>query len=231
MITRGDLNGVHVNGVQYSESVTPPRNSDRHDRESVARAALALLDEVGLADLSMRRIAARLDLQPSALYWHFDSKQALFAALADLITAEITHDDATVLTTARRIRDALFTYRDGAELVLSTSALRLGSSSAQRALETALRAEHDDIVLPHSLVTATATALLHFILGHAALVQQRMHADSHGAILTDAAAPDAPTAPDSTAGLNEVFDLGVRALSSSPQLVRTLRRDRAESRE
>nr|WP_201469978.1 TetR family transcriptional regulator [Microbacterium hydrocarbonoxydans] len=180
--------------------MTPESNSTRHDRDGVARAALALLDEVGLPDLSMRRIAGRLDVQPSALYWHFSSKQELLAELADRITAKIPRDDADVLTTARSIRDALFTYRDGAELVLSTYALRLGSSYAQSALEAALaRRGHAD-------AHERAAALLHFVLGHATLVQQRMHAESHGAALDDGTA-------DVTAGLDRVFDLGVAALA------------------
>lgn len=180
--------------------MAPEHNSTRHDRDGVARAALALLDEVGLADLSMRRIAGRLDVQPSALYWHFSSKQELLAELADRITAGIPRDDADVLTTARSIRDALFTYRDGAELVLSTYALRLGSSYAHTALEAALTR--------HGLSDAPerAAALLHFVLGHATLVQQRMHADSHGAALDDHTI-------DVTAGLDRIFDLGVAALT------------------
>ena len=180
--------------------MSPDHNSTRHDRDGVARAALALLDEVGLADLSMRRIASRLDVQPSALYWHFTSKQELLADLADRITSTIPRDDADVLTTARSIRDALFTYRDGAELVLSTYALQLGSSQAQTALEDSLRrvgAEDS---------RERAVALLHFILGHATLVQQRMHADSHGAL-------PAGDAVDVTAGLDRIFDLGVTALA------------------
>lgn len=168
----------------------------------MAQAALQLLDEVGLADLSMRRIAARLDVQPSALYWHYANKQELLADLSDRITATIDSAGADVLDTARSIRDALFTHRDGAELVLSTYALRLGSSRAQSALASALRGsgaqDADD----------RAAALLQFVLGHATLVQQRMHADSHGALPADGS-------HDVTAGLDRVFDLGVTALAAT----------------
>ncbi|MFJ6531191.1 TetR family transcriptional regulator [Microbacterium sp. NPDC091662] len=182
--------------------MSPEHNPARHDRDSVARSALALLDEVGLADLSMRRIAAGLDVRPSALYWHFASKQELLAELADRITASIPRGSADVLTTARGIRDALFAYRDGAELVLSTYALQLGSSQAQTALTDALRAQGA------SDADDRGAAILHFVLGHATLVQQRMHADSHGAL------PDAGDV-DVTAGLDRVFDLGVTALAGA----------------
>lgn len=194
--------------------MTPPPNPPRHDRESVARTALSLLDEVGLADLSMRRIAGRLDVQPSALYWHFASKQELLADLADRITAAVPASSPSVLGTARSIRDALFAHRDGAELVLSTYALQLGSSHAQEALTSALRAEGAGD--PED----RAVALLHFILGHATLVQQRMHADSHGAL-------PATETVDVTAGLDRVFDLGVAALAGTLSASATPRRARA----
>ncbi|KQV03661.1 hypothetical protein ASC55_01375 [Microbacterium sp. Root322] len=180
--------------------MSPEPNPARHDRDSVARSALALLDEVGLADLSMRRIAAGLDVQPSALYWHFANKQELLAELADRITATIPSEPTDVVATARGIRDALFTYRDGAELVLSTYALQLGSSQAQTALADALRTQGAADVEDRS------AAILHFVLGHATLVQQRMHADSHGAL------PDTDDV-DVTAGLDRVFELGVTALA------------------
>lgn len=180
--------------------MSPEPNPARHDRDSVARSALALLDEVGLADLSMRRIAAGLDVQPSALYWHFANKQELLAELADRITATIPSEPTDVVATARSIRDALFTYRDGAELVLSTYALQLGSSQAQTALADALRTQGAADVEDRS------AAILHFVLGHATLVQQRMHADSHGAL------PDTDDV-DVTAGLDRVFELGVTALA------------------
>jgi len=182
--------------------MSPEPNPARHDRDSVARSALALLDEVGLADLSMRRIAAGLDVQPSALYWHFASKQELLADLADRITASIPQGSADVLTTARSIRDALFAYRDGAELVLSTYALQLGSSQAQSALTAALRTQGA------TDAEDRGAAILHFVLGHATLVQQRMHADSHGAL------PRADEV-DVTAGLDRVFDLGVTSLAGA----------------
>lgn len=161
----------------------------------------------------MRRIAARLDIQPSALYWHFASKQELFAELADRITSQIAAaPDGDILTTAHSVRDALLAHRDGAELVLSTYALRLGSSGAHAAFVRAL-GDLEDAPL-------RATALLHFALGHTVLIQQRMHADSHGAARAD-------ELDDTTQGLDQVFDLGVRALATALRTPSTPPRDRA----
>ena len=178
----------------------------RHDRESITATALRLLDEVGLPDLSMRRLATELGVQPSALYWHFPNKQQLLAAVADRILFRISADSPAmpagadaVMTVARSIRDALLTYRDGAEVVMSTYALGFGADRAHTALVEALARERT------ADADMRASVLVQFILGHALVVQQRLHAESHGA-----AAPS--TGVDPSAQLEATFDLGVHTL-------------------
>ena len=51
-------------------------------RETVIRAALDLLNEVGVDGLSTRRLAERLGVQQPALYWHFKNKRELLDALS-----------------------------------------------------------------------------------------------------------------------------------------------------
>lgn len=171
--------------------MTPPRNG-RHDRDRVVDTALLVLDRDGLADLSMRRLAAELDVQPSALYWHVQNKQELLAAVADRILERVplppdapaADPEERLLSAARSIRDALLAYRDGAEVVLSTAALRLGGTRAHEVLSRALGDR------PGAGVAATA--VLQFVLGHTTLVQQGMHAESHGAAFFE----DDPVASD-----------------------------------
>ena len=55
-----------------------------HKRD-VVDAATAILDEYGIADLTMRRLARELKVTPGALYWHFANKQHLLGAVADRI--------------------------------------------------------------------------------------------------------------------------------------------------
>ena len=98
--------------------------------------------------------------------------------------------------------------------MLSTYALQLGSAHAREALVAALRAE--GAREPED----RGAAILHFVLGHATLVQQRMHADSHGAL-------PASGELDVTAGLDRVFDLGVLALAGELSAPVTPQRDRA----
>lgn len=172
--------------------------SARHDRRSVVACALRLLDEVGLPDLSMRRLATELDVQPSALYWHFASKQELLAAVADSILLSVPLPDprTPLPDVARAIRDALLSCRDGAEVVLSTYALRLGARRAQDALLAALGGTD----------RPAADALFEFILGHTMLLQQRMHAQSIGAV--------SDTEADPTPESDAVFTAGVRGFAA-----------------
>ena len=58
-----------------------------HRRADVLAHAVTLLDTHGLSALTMRRLGAELGVQPSAIYHHFPSKQALLAAVADEIGA------------------------------------------------------------------------------------------------------------------------------------------------
>lgn len=52
-------------------------------RERIVTTALELLDEHGLAALSLRQVARRLGVHVTSLYNHVDSKQALLDAMVD----------------------------------------------------------------------------------------------------------------------------------------------------
>ena len=57
-----------------------------HRSDVVAKAA-EILDNYGIADLTMRRLARELSVSPGALYWHFADKQELLGAVADRLLA------------------------------------------------------------------------------------------------------------------------------------------------
>lgn len=170
--------------------MTGSESARRHSRDDVAETALRILDDYGLPDLTMRRLAAALDVQPSALYWHFPNKQTLLAELADRIVgrAAVTSPAGPwpdrVRAESSALRDALLAYRDGAEVVASTAALGLGAAPAQQRLEAAVRSGGFDA----ETAGRAATALLHFVLGHVSHEQQRMQFDSIGVLATGEAA-------------------------------------------
>ncbi|MFE9386318.1 TetR/AcrR family transcriptional regulator C-terminal domain-containing protein [Streptomyces sp. NPDC007025] len=102
----------------------------RLDRTQVAEAGLRLLNETGLEQLSLRRIATELNVKAPALYWHFASKQALLDEMATVMTRELRDLAAPASGTAswdewfaeslRLLRRTLLRYRDGAKVFSGT---------------------------------------------------------------------------------------------------------------
>jgi len=100
------------------------------NREMVVQAGLRLLDQVGLEQLTLRRLAVELNVQAPTLYWHFASKEALIDEMATAVLA----DGARHLEPARKdaawtavaaafghgLRKTLLGVRDGARMVAGT---------------------------------------------------------------------------------------------------------------
>ncbi|KDN16124.1 TetR/AcrR family transcriptional regulator C-terminal domain-containing protein [Amycolatopsis rifamycinica] len=93
------------------------------DRRQITEAALALLDEVGLAELSTRRLAARLGVSSPTLYWHIKDKAQLLDLLAEAVCADAFDIDATkpwrnqLEEGLRQFRALLLKHRDAATLL------------------------------------------------------------------------------------------------------------------
>ncbi|WP_027503062.1 TetR/AcrR family transcriptional regulator C-terminal domain-containing protein [Rhodococcus sp. UNC363MFTsu5.1] len=157
-------------------------------RGDVLDGAIAILDEYGLGDLTMRRLATSLGVQPGALYWHFPNKQTLLAAITDeMLTGvsapiEAANWDARLRTVAHRMRDALLAHRDGAELAAASYAARLATNGAHATLASTCEAAG----LPGNEAELAADTLLYYILGQTMDEQSRMQMDSHGALTEDA---------------------------------------------
>jgi len=58
-------------------------------REAILTAALALVDEQGIEALSMRKLAARLQVDPMSIYHHVPNKAALVSGLVRSVFAEM----------------------------------------------------------------------------------------------------------------------------------------------
>jgi AcrR family transcriptional regulator len=59
----------------------------------VLEGALELADEIGIDDLTIRRLAASLDVKPMTIYHHVPSKEAIIDGMVDLVFAEIELPD------------------------------------------------------------------------------------------------------------------------------------------
>ena len=157
----------------------------RYRREDVVAHALRVLDDYGLADLTMRRLGTELGVRPSALYHHFANKQSLLASVADEIldrapwpTFNGWEQQVTLVCSA--LRDSLLTYRDGAEVVASVWSFGLGASRPYDELLRALRMGGLGELAP-----VAARTLLHFVYGHAVDEQTHLQAAAVGAIPDD----------------------------------------------
>jgi TetR/AcrR family tetracycline transcriptional repressor len=152
-----------------------------HKRD-VVDAATALLDNYGLADLTMRRLARELDVSPGALYWHFANKQQLLGAIADRILDSVSAATG-VVDVCNRLRDALLSHTDGAELVSASFAAgqseTMGEILAQltdAAAEAGIDAAHAELA---------ARTVVYYVLGFTVDEQSRLQWDAAGAELPD----------------------------------------------
>lgn len=60
--------------------------------ERIVSEAIALIDEKGLNKLSMRTLASKLGVYPSAIYWYVGNRNGLLAAVVEHILADILPD-------------------------------------------------------------------------------------------------------------------------------------------
>jgi AcrR family transcriptional regulator len=162
------------------------------NRDDVVTGALEVLNTWGLEYTSMRRVAGALDVQPSALYHHVANKQTLLGLMADRVVAGVGVD-ADLVGTSHRLRDAMLAVRDGAEVVATASAFRLGLSE----LESDLAKQSTPDV---------ARTLLIYVVGHTQATQLHRQARALGAIEAD---------PDGVDSFSEAsFDRGLRIILS-----------------
>jgi TetR/AcrR family tetracycline transcriptional repressor len=96
------------------------------DRQRLVSAALELLDQVGLDNLTMRRLADQLGVRSASLYWHVRDKDQLLDLIADHVCAEIVPPPpsgdwrADLMSLAHSYRAVLLGHRDAATVLATT---------------------------------------------------------------------------------------------------------------
>jgi TetR/AcrR family transcriptional regulator, tetracycline repressor protein len=157
-----------------------------HKRD-VVDAATAILDNYGIADLTMRRLGRELNVSPGALYWHFANKQQLLGAIADRILEPVGDVSGAwqerIAGLCGRLRDALLSHTDGAELVSASFAAgqsqamtRIVADLADAAADAGVKAAHAELA---------ARTVVYYVLGFTADEQSRLQWDAAGADLPD----------------------------------------------
>lgn len=186
----------------------------RHHRDDIVQRAVQVLDDYGLASLTMRRLGSELGLQPSAIYHHFPDKQTLLAAVADEILTRgqrtRTNEawEARLVEACHELRDAMLAYRDGADLVATIYAFGLGAQRPIREFEEILGAAG----FPEPLVGVSSRTLLHFVFGHTFEEQAALQAESAGAIRST---DDTGTAPHRTSDFNLGLTLVLNGITAT----------------
>lgn len=164
-------------------------------QDAITQAAMNILRQYGLADVSMRRLATSLGVAPGALYWHIDSKQALIANMAaEIVRPVLTLDrGAGPEELSSHLRRELLSVRDGAEVVVA--AIAQPDATVRQELVEAFAAAvalwvGEKRGASTSDQLAAANGLLHLTLGAASVEQS-------GAQLAAATGQGAAGAPSS----------------------------------
>jgi TetR/AcrR family tetracycline transcriptional repressor len=148
-------------------------------RTDVVRAAIDVIDEAGLAGLTLRGVASRLGVSAPTLYWHVKDKRHLLDLVADRVMADVPgsvrvpHEGEAVwdwLAEASRVRRALLlAHRDSVQVVAGNRPTDDALPGIDRTLGVLVRAG-----LEPGEAVRVLTALGSFILGDA-LETQAVH--------------------------------------------------------
>jgi TetR/AcrR family transcriptional regulator, tetracycline repressor protein len=138
-------------------------------RESIVDAAVAVLDERGLSELTMRAVAARLDAGAMSLYRHVSGREELLDLVVARLTAEVPARPATgawradLAALARDVRAALLRRPNLTVLLTSRAGLGGGLATLEHALGILRGAgfgPHDAALANHALGNYVAGAAL-----------------------------------------------------------------------
>jgi AcrR family transcriptional regulator len=183
----------------------------------VARRALAVLDEVGHAGFSMRRLGADLGVDPMAVYRRFADQEALFDGVAAALFDEVGVATLpwagswreTLEGFCRRLRDVLLAHPQAVRIY----ATRPVRSPAATSFGTRVLLRMAEAGIPSATALQMNRCLTEFVVGHAMALSAADDAaarsarpepgSEHYTVLAEAAA---------AAGRDEHFELGLGTL-------------------
>lgn len=173
--------------------------------KDITEAALGILDEYGLADLTMRRLAEALTVKPGAIYWHVANKQTLLARLITAVLDGLTEPSGPwrtgLVSWADELRARLLAHRDSADLLATMRAIGLAATDLTDGPAACLTAAG----LTAEQAELGAHTLVHFIIGHVNEEQQRAQLAPLAADGTPPG-PQGPAGPGFRAGVQLILD-------------------------
>lgn len=166
------------------------------DRDQAVRTALRLLNEDGLDKLTVRRVAAALDVRGPALYWHFENKRALLDHMTEAMLAPAVENLGHpkrgepwwrwLERSVEAVRNALLAHRDGGRVALGADLRRARAlgTFADRVTEVL-----NDAGFGLADASRAAGALTHFVVGRVVEEQARPDPEAEGDLLASGAFP------------------------------------------
>jgi AcrR family transcriptional regulator len=191
--------------------------------DQAVAAALELLDETGLENLSLRRVADRLGVRINTVQWHVGDKASLLKAMADSLMRECLREPLPegpqdrIRVLIRRFRQTLLSRRDGGRLAADGFSF---SDPSTLAFAEAFTATLLETGRTPRAVAWTGWTLLYFTLG---LVQEEqsapgrspgMQAGNIDLVGFPALAQTLPLLTDS--GYDARFEYGIELILSGP---------------
>jgi AcrR family transcriptional regulator len=141
-------------------------------RRLILDQALALVDERGLAAMSMRAVAERVGLTSMALYPYVGGKDALLDGLVDLLTLELGRNVGEdlagidwrrrLLALGRAVRSLAYAHPSAFPLLLNRSV----AGAAASWLAAALRGILHDAEVPSDRIPRLTRLICAFLLGY-----------------------------------------------------------------
>lgn len=180
------------------------------DKQRIVAEAITLLDEGGLDEVTLRKLAQRLGVQAPTLYWHIRNKAELINELAEAILKDLTTlgppaDDEPwqvwLTLVAQRMRKAMLDHPDGARVVSAAHLSPTLAAVSELAMSTLV---HRGLHLRQARLTVLAVQ--RFIIGHV-LEEQSPRPDREALHGFDASA-FAARHPTITAGIADYFQDG-----------------------
>jgi AcrR family transcriptional regulator len=147
----------------------PARRGSPLGVDAIVDAACALIDEVGLAGLSMRRLGNALEVDPMAVYHHVAGKRELLRLVTERVIAAMPLPDAAaawevqVRQWAQAYWEVVVAHRDLTAAGLADPVIAAGGVPAVRPLREAIASSG----IPAALVEPNAWLVVDFVHGSA----------------------------------------------------------------
>jgi AcrR family transcriptional regulator len=184
--------------------------------ERIAREALALIDEEGVAAFTLDRLAVRLGVRAPSLYNHVASKAAIIEGVRDLVVAEMDYSmfddrawDVALEAFARSYREAFAAHPNTVALLYTTPVRAAATYRMYETVAVAMKRAGWPAPLIIPIVAALEYLIAGSVLDRAAL----------GMMFEDAAALGAPTVAESQAAVgsqvevaDDTFEFGLTSL-------------------